>query len=72
MADQNIMEGYQNASAVLRHLTPTDRLAVVATLAGEIIAAAPDRNGRRQLLKLHDSAVAETVRQLTNQSAGAR
>lgn len=70
MADQNLMEAYQQATVALRQLNPTDRLALIATLAGEIIAAAPDRNGRRQLLKLHDEAVAETVRQLRN-GAGA-
>ena len=66
MSEQNLMEAYSQATTALRHLTPTDRLALVATLAGEIIAAAPDRNGRRQLLKLHDAVVSETVRQLLN------
>lgn len=67
---QALMVAYQRGVEALRELAPSDRLAVIAMLAGEVIAAAPDRNGRRQLLKVHDEAVAETVRQLRN-GAGA-
>ena len=49
---------------------PTEKLAVLATVAGEVIASNPRRNERRALLKSYDEAVRGSVKDIV-QTLGA-
>ena len=63
-AKQGILAAHQQVGAILRQMSLTDALAVLATTSAEIIAANPDRNQRRQLLKLQDEMTRATVREM--------
>ncbi len=63
-AKQGILAAHQQVGAILRQMSLTDALAVLATTSAEIIAANPDRNQRRNLLKLQDEMTRATVREM--------
>ena len=63
-AKQGILAAHQQVGAILRQVPLTDALAVLATTSAEIIAANPDRNKRRHLLKMQDEMTRATVREM--------
>lgn len=61
---RTILDAHQQVGAILRTMSLTDALAVLATTSAEIIAAERDRNQRRHLLRLQDEMVRATVREM--------
>lgn len=61
---QTILAAHQQVGAILCTISLTDALAVLATTSAEIIAANPNRNQRRNLLRLQDEMVRATVREM--------
>jgi hypothetical protein len=65
---KQFMTRYDAVKATLAGIPATeDRLAILATLAAETIAAVQGRNERRQLVKLHAEQLAVTIRAMVQQ-----
>lgn len=62
--DKTIVTAHEQVVQILRGLSLTDGLAVMATATATMIAANPDRNKRRQLCKLQDEMTRATVREM--------
>lgn len=60
-----IINASDAVKAALAPLSTSDRLALLATMAGEEIGHDPQRNRRRAYVKMHDEMVRGTVKAIT-------